>query len=458
MLSAVIIWEKALEILKTEMTGVSYKLWVENLTPVKVDDELVLELMLPDTHPAEQDVQASSLENIYRRIIVRAVSRAAGEKMDVRFVPYQSEEEKARCVREEPAVQEERVPSVPVTECPTLMTKYTFDNFVTGESNRFASAAALAVAENPSQAYNPLYIYGGVGLGKTHLIHAIGNYIHETHPDYKILYVTSETFTNDVITAVANNRREELRDKYRTLDVFIVDDIQFIGGKQSTESEFFNVFNHLRDSDKQIIITSDQPPESISLLTQRLKTRFSWGLVSDIKEPDFETRVAILRKHVMEDHLDVNEDVLKIIAERVTGNVRSLEGSLTKIVAYAKFIKKPVTVSLTESMLKDFVNTDGSKRPVTLDTIRQVICDYFSVTVAELCSSRREQRISHPRQIAMYLSRMILNASFPEIGSFYGDRHYSTVMHGYEQIEKKLEVDQKLKDVVDDLTEKINNN
>lgn len=454
MLSAVIIWEKALPILEHELTSASYKSYILNLTPIKIEDANVLVLMLPKHHPIEVEYQLNSLQRIYNKLVIRAVSKAAECEMDVRYVVQSPD-----TITETSSLFEESNPVEVINrvDCPTLIKRYTFDTFVTGDSNRFASAAALAVAENPSAAYNPLFIYGGVGLGKTHLIHAIGNYIHESHPDYKVLYVTSETFTNDVISSIGKNTREDLRDKYRTIDVLIVDDIQFIGGKTSTESEFFNVFNHLRDSDKQIVITSDQPPEKIPLLNERLKTRFGWGLVSDIQKPDFETRAAILRKRVMQDNLDIGEDVINVIAERVTGNVRSLEGSLTKIVAYATFIKKPVTVTLTENVLKDFVNTDGTRRPVTMDRIRQVICDYFSVSVSELESNRREQRISHPRQIAMYLSRTILNSSFPEIGEFYGGRHYSTVMHGCEQIEKKIDFDAELKRIIDDLIEKINN-
>lgn len=388
----------------------------------------------------------SSLHNIYFDMITRAVSQAAGAELTIRLTEESSGEEESG-----------RLPEG-YRECPSLIKRYTFDTFVMGESNRFAYAGAMAVAKAPAVAYNPLYIHGGVGLGKTHLIHAIGNYIHASNPCAKVLYVSSETFITDVITSIGTNNREQLRDKYRTVDVLIIDDIQFIGGKQATETEFFNVFNALRDANKQIIITSDTAPSAIPLLSERLKTRFGCGLVADIQAPDFETRVAILRSRIQQDNLDVDEDVIQLIAEHVTGNVRSLEGCLNSIVAYSDFTNKPVTMELAGNVLKDFVDKDGSKRPVTMERIRQVICDYYNVTVDELESERRDQRIAKPRQVAMYLSRSMLGLSHPAIGEFYGNRHYSTVMHACEQIEKKLNTDKVLKNSVDDLIDTINNN
>ncbi|MCH5279615.1 MAG: chromosomal replication initiator protein DnaA [Christensenellaceae bacterium] len=449
MLSATVIWTKALAALKSEMTDASYNTWVRELVPIAVEDEKTLVLQ------TEGDLFCSTLDRFYKTTVEKSIREATGYELSVRFVTPETEIEEMYTNTISPS--DIVKPKTVSCDCPSLIPKYTFDTFVTGESNRFSYAAALAVAENPSKAYNPLYIYGGVGLGKTHLMHAIGHYIHGEHPEYKILYITSENFTNDVVQSIAKKERTVLREKYRTLDVLLIDDIQFIAGKEATEMEFFNVFNHLRDADKQIIITSDKPPKDIPILEERLKTRFGWGLITDIQPPDFETRAAILRRKATQDNIDVSNEVLAVIAERVYSNIRDLEGCLNKVVAYAKFIKKPITASLVENVLKDYVSDSDAPRPATMDRVRQVACDYFNVTQSEMESNRRERRVAFPRQIAMYLSRTIVNASFPEIGSFYGGRHYSTVMYACDQIEKQIETDIELKNTVDDLTEKIKN-
>lgn len=446
MLSASVIWSKALAALKKEMTDSSYNTWFATLVPLRIEDDTTLVLR------TEDELYRSTLERFYTPIVEKCIRDACGCEMRVRFVTG------------EMPVQEESAAPAPDSEkqksersgCPTLIPKYTFDTFVTGESNRFAYAAALAVAENPSKAYNPLYIYGGVGLGKTHLMHAIGHYIHGEHPDYKILYISSENFTNDVVQSIARKERTSLREKYRYLDVLLIDDIQFIAGKDATEMEFFNVFNDLRDAEKQIIITSDKPPKDIPILEERLRTRFGWGLITDIQPPDFETRLAILRRKVTQERLDVSDEVLGIVAERVYSNIRDLEGSLNRVLAYAKFIKKPLTVSLAEDVLRDY-SSDNRQRAVTPELIRRVVCDFYSVSPAEMEAGRRERRIAYPRQIAMYLTRTLTQSSFPEIGAFYGGRHYSTVMYACEQIENSIETDAKLKNTIDDLSEKIKN-
>ena len=446
MLSASVIWSKALAALKSEMTDASYNTWIATLVPLRIEGDTTLVLQ------TEDELYRSTLERFYTPMVEKSIRESCGCELHVRFT-----------TRETPLDDDvaEASPDFvkPVTvrnDCPTLIPKYTFDTFVTGESNRFSYAAALAVAENPSKAYNPLYIYGGVGLGKTHLMHAIGHFIHGEHPDYKILYISSENFTNDVVQSIARKERTSLREKYRYLDVLLIDDIQFIAGKDATEMEFFNVFNDLRDADKQIIITSDKPPKDIPILEERLRTRFGWGLITDIQPPDFETRLAILRRKVTQENLDGSDEVLGLVAERVYSNIRDLEGSLNRVLAYAKFINKPITASLAENVLKDYVS--GSKqRTVTPELIRRVVCDFYSVSPAEMEAGRRERRIAYPRQIAMYLTRILTESSFPEIGAFYGGRHYSTVMYACEQIEKSIETDAKLKKTVDDLTEKIMN-
>ena len=336
MLSASVIWSKALAALKSEMTDASYNTWIATLVPLRIEGDTTLVLQ------TEDELYRSTLERFYTPMVEKSIRESCGCELHVRFT-----------TRETPLDDDvaEASPDFvkPVTvrnDCPTLIPKYTFDTFVTGESNRFSYAAALAVAENPSKAYNPLYIYGGVGLGKTHLMHAIGHFIHGEHPDYKILYISSENFTNDVVQSIARKERTSLREKYRYLDVLLIDDIQFIAGKDATEMEFFNVFNDLRDADKQIIITSDKPPKDIPILEERLRTRFGWGLITDIQPPDFETRPAILRRKVTQENLDVSDEVLGLVAERVYSNIRDLEGSLNRVLAYAKFINKPITAPM----------------------------------------------------------------------------------------------------------------
>lgn len=444
MLPVSAIWEEALVIIRREMTEASYRNLIIGLVADRIEDGNVFVLVMPKNSPLNIEVKYSSLYNVYMEKITAALYAVTGTHFTVRL-----ELSDASGARSTPAAH--------VEECPSLIPKYTFDTFVMGNSNRFAWASAMAVANNPAKAYNPLYIYGTVGLGKTHLIHAIGNAIHASHPEFKILYVPSETFMNDVISSIQANTREQLRDKYRTLDVIIVDDIQFIAGKASTEEEFFNVFNTLRDANKQIIITSDTAPKDIGPLSERLKTRFGCGLITDIQVPDFETRVAILRSRIRQDDLNVSDDVVQLIAEHVTGNVRSLEGCLNSVVAYAGIAGRPVTVELANSVLKNFIGKDGTKRPVTMDRIRQVVCDYYGITLDEISSERRERRIALPRQTAMYLSRRLLGVSNQQIGDFFGGKHYSTVMHACDQIEKKIKTDEKLKIEVDDLIDTINN-
>ena len=436
MLSAAVIWSRALPILKPQVTAVSFEHWIAPIVPLRVENGNILVLKTMN------QVHRDTLESFYTVTIEKSLKEASGFDFGIRFVT-EGDEEKAKS-------------AVNADVCPSLNKKYTFDTFVRGDSNSFAYAAAHAVAEHPSDAYNPLFIYGGVGLGKTHLMHAIGHYIHGEHPDYKILYITSENFTNDVVASIEKKDRASLREKYRTLDVLLIDDIQFIGGKDATELEFFNVFNDLKNANKQIIIAADKQPHELPVLEARLRTRFSWGLVVDIKAPDYETRLAILRRKAQEDGIDIQDGVLSMIAERVNSNIRELEGCLNRVVAYARFINKPVTVSIAESVLKDYA-TGSTHRTVSADLIKQVVCDLFGITGAELDSARRDQKLVRPRQIAMYLMRTMLDSSYQEIGAVCGNRHYSTVMHACDQVSRSIKNDPELKKTVDDLTEKIKN-
>lgn len=432
-------WSKALALLKPQMTDVSYENWIKPLKPVRFDEDGTLIIL------TESPIHRDTLTSWYTATVSKSLTDIAGETVNVRFVieselPHESEKNKK--------------PKA-VTN---LNEKYTFDTFVRGESNRFAYAAALAVAENPSTAYNPLFIYGGVGLGKTHLMQAIGHYIAEENPDFKILYTTSENFTNDVVLAIEKKERVELQRKYRHLDVLLIDDIQSIGGKAATEMEFFNVFNDLQGAGKQIIITCDKPPKDIPLLEERLKTRMGWGLVVDIQAPDYETRLAILRRKAMSagDDIEIEDSVLSMIAERINTNIRDMEGCFNRVVAYTKFINKPMTASIAENVLKDFISS-GEKRNISGDLIKQVVCDFFEITASEIESSRRDRKFAYPRQIAMYLARSLLDSSYQEIGMMYGNRHYSTVMHACEQIENLIPSDDTLKKNVEDITARLNN-
>ena len=336
----------------------------------------------------------------------------------------------------------------------TLNPKYTFDTFVTGKSNQLAHAASVAVAENPGRGYNPLFLYGGVGLGKTHLMHAIGHRILQNHPEMRVLYVSSEKFTNELINSIRDGYPEKFRDKYRTIDVLMVDDIQFISGKTSTQEEFFHTFNALHDDNKQIILSSDRPPKEVEKLEDRLRSRFEWGLITDIQAPDLETRIAILRKKAMVDHLDVPNDVMFSIANRIDTNIRELEGALTRVVAYASLTRQPITTELASQALKDLFPESGQKE-VTLEVIQEIVANYFQIPVDDLHSKKRSRSIAFPRQVAMYLCRELTESSLPAIGQFFGGRDHTTVLHAYDKIQKEKETDDKLGKTISDLMERI---
>jgi chromosomal replication initiator protein len=334
--------------------------------------------------------------------------------------------------------------------------KYTFDNFVIGSSNRFAHAAALAVAEAPAQAYNPLFIYGGTGLGKTHLLQAIGAYVNEHSKGLTRRYVTSETFTNDFINSLRDKRIEGFKHRYRAYDVLLVDDIQFLEGKERFQEEFFHTFNSLYEAGRQIVISSDRPPKEIGTLEERLRSRFEWGLITDIQPPDLETRIAILRKKVTTDGIAMQEpEVLTFIAGRVSTNIRELEGALTRVVAYSSLTGLPLDVELAEQVLRDLFPSSGGVPEVTIIAIQQAVCDRFSLTVEELCSQRRSQAVAYPRQVAMYLSRELTDASLPKIGKEFGGRDHSTVLHANAKITRMISEDRAVYNLVQDLTARI---
>ncbi|MDR1617385.1 MAG: chromosomal replication initiator protein DnaA [Syntrophomonadaceae bacterium] len=338
-----------------------------------------------------------------------------------------------------------------------LNPRYTFDSFVIGNSNRFAHAACYAVGEAPSRAYNPLFIYGGVGLGKTHLMQAIGSSILNKSQNYSVVYVSSEQFTNELISSIKDDNTSEFRNRYRNVDVLLIDDIQFLAGKERTQEEFFHTFNTLHEANKQVVISSDRPPKSILTLEDRLISRFEWGLITDIQPPDFETRVAILRKKAHSENMNVPYDVLDYIANYIDSNIRELEGALIRLVAYANVTHMELNINTAVKALKDILPAPRPHK-ITIESIQKAVASYYNINVKELLSKKRNKPVVYPRQMAMYLCRTLTDASYPQIGHQFGGRDHSTVMHSIEKIENMLADDQELNDVLEKLKKKIDPN
>lgn len=430
-------WEKTLELLKPELTAVSFDTWVYPLTPVKVDhkeNKLYLSLY--------NDMAKSILEGRYISIIENAVKEAFGKKLKVIFVYSE----------EAPVNQED----MNFTDELYLNPKYIFNTFVIGNNNRFAHAASLAVAESPSKAYNPLFIYGGAGLGKTHLMHAIGHYILQQNPRTKVLYVSSEMFTNELIKAIREDKNVEFRNKYRSIDVLLIDDIQFIEKKERTQEEIFHTFNTLYEANKQIIISSDRPPKEINTLEERLRSRFEWGLIADIQAPDYETRVAILRNKSELEGLETTDalvEVIGVIAEKIQSNIRELEGAFIRVIAYANLTGQKINRELAKEVLKDVFSSKD--RPVTPELVKKHICKHFNIKQADLESSKRSRDLAFPRQIAMYLCRTMTELSLPKIGEAFGNRDHTTVLHACDKISGELKINESLRAVVKELEQSI---
>lgn len=440
------IWEKTLNIIKGELTEVSFNTWIKSITPISIENDSV-KLSVPN------DFTRGILDSRYKDLIVNALKLITSKRYNVEFLIISEE---AIDSNESKPKKESKSKIVVNDEMSTMLNpKYTFDSFVIGNSNRFAHAASLAVAEAPAKAYNPLFIYGGVGLGKTHLMHAIGHYILQNNSKSKVAYVSSEKFTNELINSIKDDKNEEFRNKYRNVDVLLIDDIQFIGGKERTQEEFFHTFNALHESNKQIILSSDRPPKEIPTLEDRLRSRFEWGLIADIQAPDFETRMAILKKKADVENLNIPNEVMVYIATKIKSNIRELEGALIRIVAFSSLTNKEVSVELAAEALKDIISNKQSKQ-VTIDLIQDVVSNYFNLKVDDLKSSRRTRNVAFPRQIAMYLSRKLTDMSLPKIGEEFGGRDHTTVIHAYEKISSNLKVDESLQNAVNDLTKRIN--
>jgi chromosomal replication initiator protein len=442
------LWTKTLNIIKGELTEVSFNTWIKSIIPTSIDDNTI-QLEVPN------DFTRGILESRYRELIVNAIKLITSKKYNIVFlIASEDISENDSNTTNNPKKRANIVVNDEMSS--TLNPKYTFSSFVIGNSNRFAHAASLAVAEAPAKAYNPLFIYGGVGLGKTHLMHAIGHYILQNNPKSKVVYVSSEKFTNELINSIKDDKTVEFRNRYRNVDVLLIDDSQFIAGKERTQEEFFHTFNDLHEANKQIILSSDRPPKEISTLEERLRSRFEWGLIADIQAPDFETRIAILKKKADVENLNIPNEVMVYIANKIKSNIRELEGALIRIVAYSSLTNKEISVELAAEALKDIISSEQNK-PVTIDLIQDVIASYFNLKIEELKSSRRTRNIAYPRQIAMYLSRKLTDMSLPKIGEEFGGRDHTTVIHAYEKISMNLKKDESLKNVVNDLTKKINN-
>lgn len=339
----------------------------------------------------------------------------------------------------------------------SLNRKYTFDTFVVGNSNRFAHAACYAVGESPFKAYNPLFIYGGVGLGKTHLMQAIGHHILRKNPNHSVMYVSSEQFTNELITAIKDDSTFSFRNKYRNIDVLLIDDIQFLAGKERTQEEFFHTFNTLYEANKQLVISSDRPPRMIPTLEDRLRSRFEWGLITDIQPPDLETRVAILRKKAQAENLNIPYDILDYIANYIDSNIRELEGALIRMVAYATITNKPLNMATASEALKDIL-PPPRPRKITIELVQKEVSSYYGIALPELLSKKRTKQVAYPRQIAMYLCRKLTDASYPQIGEQFGGRDHTTVIHANEKVEKDLAADPQLQSTIGMLARKLDPN
>ena len=418
---------KLKELLEDEVSKISFETWIKPLGIRAIEKDNIV-------FTTVSEYQKDFIENKFNSLIFNTLRYITNKDWTFSVIDLSKETE------ENSNIITDKKSNIPEAELEsnhsTLNPKYTFETFVVGNNNRFAHAAALAVGNEPGKSYNPLFLYGGVGLGKTHLMHAIGNRIVEDNTASNVLYVTSEKFTNQLINAIKDNKTEIFRNKYRNIDVLLIDDIQFIAGKDRVQEEFFHTFNTLRENGKQIIISSDKPPRDIEFLEDRLKSRFEWGLLADISCPDYETRLAILRKKAQDENIIIDDSILSDIATKIDSNIRELEGVFNKIVARASLTHSPITIELAENIINEFKYE--SEKVISSDFIKETVSKYFSIDKEELAGSKRSNDIAFPRQIAMYLCREIAGMSFPQIGVEFGNRDHSTVMHGYNKIAKEI--------------------
>ncbi|HKL12381.1 MAG TPA: chromosomal replication initiator protein DnaA [Halanaerobiales bacterium] len=455
------IWNQTLNEVKEKLSNPSFKTWFSNTKPVDLKDDNILMIEVPN------DFIKDWIETRYNELITDIIQNLTDTNLKCRFYTEEElnelnevEEDNKEEVEEDSEEKNENKKNTKRNEYNinnNLNPKYSFDSFVVGNGNRFAHAASLAVAEAPAKAYNPLFLYGDVGLGKTHLMQAIAHYILKHNPDNKVVYVSSETFTNELINAIKDDKTASFRDKYRNIDILLVDDIQFLANKERTQEEFFHTFNSLHEANRQLIISSDRPPKEIPTLEERLRSRFEWGLITDIQKPDLETRIAILRKKADMENLKVPNEVIIYIANNIQSNIRELEGALIKVIAYSSLVDKDIDIDLAENALKDLIVENDEPREVNIELIKDVVVDYYNLKEADMTSKKRTQKIAFPRQIAMYLSRELTDLSLPHIGEDFGGRDHTTVIHAYNKIEQKIEEDNEFEKVINKLISKIKN-
>jgi len=442
-------WNDILNTVKMEheISDISFETWMRPLDVYAVEGS-VLYILAPFEPMALNYIQKK-----YYLPLKVAIGEMLGEEYDIKFVLP----EDAKTINVNKPVK--KVASLNGSNS-NLNPNYTFETFVVGGNNRFAQSAALAVAESPGETYNPLYIYGGPGLGKTHLMHSIGHFILDQNPDTKVIYVTSEEFTNEVIDSIRNGNASSMskfRDKYRKVDVLMIDDIQFIIGKESTQEEFFHTFNALQTQGKQIILTSDKPPKEMEILEERIRSRFEWGLMADIGIPDYETRMAILRKKAESDNFNIDDEILNYIANNIKSNVRELEGALNKLLAYNNLVKTEITMEIAQQELQNIITPD-KPREVTPQLIIEVVTEHFNISMDQMVSKSRSSDIAKPRQIAMFLCNKMTDSSLDVIGSFLGGRDHSTIIHGIKKVKEEYETNESTKSLIDTIMKKINPN
>ena len=464
-----VIWTEILGKLRESFAEEKFQRWLEPITPISLS-ETELTLGIPNSFSKDY------INNLYLPFINESTKQILGHPVDITLQVVQKQEESkpeeketqptlftspqpaAESTAEVTAAYQQEAESQPLAPIPpgdrsSLNAKYTFDTFVTGSSNKLAHAAALAVAEAPGKAYNPLFMYGSVGLGKTHLMQAIGNQILKNDPQKRVLYISSEKFTNELINSIMDGKSENFRQKYRTIDVLLVDDIQFLYKKEHTQEEFFHTFNTLYDAGKQIILSSDRHPKEIQTLEERLRSRFEWGLITDIQAPDLETRIAILKKKAILENIDAPNEVLYYIASRINSNIRELEGALTRVSAFASLSNQPITTEIVAEAMKNIYPTTKTVE-ITIELIQEIVAQYFKIKVEALLSKKRTRDLVVPRQIAMYLCRTLTDISLPNIGSCFG-RDHTTVMHACTTIEEEMKKDNKLDTTIKDLRQRI---
>jgi len=446
-------WDGILQTIRQDngLSDVAFKTWLLPLKIFRIEGNV-----LKITAPFEQAV--TYIENKYKTFLYVAVAEAMGEEYEIKII---TEEDAAK---EKPFIHQQKkslISKESDDQKTNLNPKYTFDTFVIGSNNRFAHAASVAVAESPGKEYNPLFLYGGVGLGKTHLMHSVAHYILQKDPFKRVLYVTSEVFTNELIDSIRNGNNTSMtkfREKYRNIDVLLIDDVQFIIGKESTQEEFFHTFNSLHSANKQIVISSDRPPKDMETLEARLQSRFEWGLIDDISSPDYETRMAILRKKEEIDGYNIEDEVIRYIATNIKSNIRELEGALNKLVALSNLEKREINISMAEEVLKDIISPNNRKE-VTPQVILETVAEHYGISPSDIIGSKRNAEIVLPRQIVMYLCREITDTSYKNIGILLGNRDHSTIISGDNKVREKLQSnDNKLKNNIEIIRKKLSSN